>query len=294
MSARSLGALGAAIACLAATRLVHDAAASQRGAWPAQVDLPYAPSPEAAPYVFLGYRELGADLMWIRALSYFGGKDDTAAGLEGLIDALLALDPSLVRACEWAPKAIGWVDHGAVADDHLWAAHLLERCIERFPDRWQLPYLAGQVYTLDLETDDPALRAAWNDRGATLLEHAIRMPGAPRRIATLVASLRTGLGQQERAERDLQELILTTDDAATRRTLIANLAALQNAAADRILFEYEEVRREFEARWAGSLPWAPATMYIQLGDPSPHHFDLDDLAVDPPLPEPPVYDPPPE
>lgn len=293
MSLRTVGALAAALGCLAATRLVHDAAASQRDAWPHQIDLPYAPSPGAAPYVSLGYRELGADLMWIRALSYFGGKDDTAEGLEGLIDALLALDPTFERACEWAPRAIGWVDHGATNDDHLWAARLLESCIPRSPQRYELPYLAGQVYALDLETEDKAQRAAWDARAAELLDHAMRMPGAPRNMATLVANLRTGLGQQERATRDLLELIATTDDAATRKELTAKLAKLQGQDADRIEFEMEATRAAFRRAWKAALPEAPEAMYILVGDPPPPWFDLGDLAVEPSLPPPlPAYEPP--
>ncbi|MGE5183847.1 MAG: hypothetical protein ACM31C_17375, partial [Acidobacteriota bacterium] len=34
-------------------------------------DEPYAPSPAAAPYVSLDYRELAADVQWVRFLSYF-------------------------------------------------------------------------------------------------------------------------------------------------------------------------------------------------------------------------------
>jgi len=282
-AARTAAAAAAALALLAAAQWVRGAAAGERARWPKTVDAPYAPSPGAAPYVSLGYRELAADLMWIRARTYFGGDEDTAAGFRGVIDALIALDPGFERAYEFAARAIGFVDGGATTDDHLWAAHVLEDGMPRFPDSWKLPHLAGEIYLVELETDDPAQRAAWDEQGALLLEHAIRMPGAPRRLGTFVAHIRTQLGQQERAIRDLRELIATTDDDAQRRALIDKLAALEGSNADRIADEMLWERERFQRAWTAAAPEVPETFYVLLGDPPKPYIDFGDLAVDRPL-----------
>ena len=82
---------------------------------------------------------------------------------------------------------------------------MLERGIAEFPDDWKLPYLAGQIYTQDLVTDDPNQRREWNERGTLLTESAIREPGPPQQAATWVAFMRTKLGQRDRAIKDLRE-----------------------------------------------------------------------------------------
>jgi hypothetical protein len=271
---------GLSIAALAGAREVRGVAADQRARWPRLVDEPYAPSPTAAPYVTLGYRELAADLLWIRARVYFGGEDDTAAGLRGLLDALVELDPRFYRAYEFAARAIGWVDGGTTQDDYRWALRVLERGMAEFPRAWQLPHLAGEIYLLELDTDDPAERAAWNERGAMLLERAVRMPGAPVHAATLAAHVRTELGQHERAARDLRELILLTDDAAARRRMIEQLAELEHRDADRIEQETRWILERFHQAWQAALPEADPTMYILVGDPPPPYLDLGALAVD--------------
>ena len=62
---------------------------------------------------------------------------------------------------------------------YLRALAVLEKGITIFPDDWKLPYLAGEIYTQDLQTTDPAQRRAWDERGTLLTESAIRKPKAP-------------------------------------------------------------------------------------------------------------------
>src|SRR5215831_3605760 len=69
-------------------------------------DEPYAPAPDTAPLVTLGYRELFADLLFLRLKGYFGGSESTADGIAGLSEAILALDPRFHRFYEWGARAI--------------------------------------------------------------------------------------------------------------------------------------------------------------------------------------------
>lgn len=269
----------AGVLLLASAQLVRRVASTQRDAWPKVVEVPYAPSPGAAPFVTLGFRELGADLMWVRAVGYFGGEDDTAEGIRGLVDAMIVLDPMYARAYEWGARAVEWADGGATQADRLWAVAMLERGYELHPTRWKIPYLAGQIYILDLETDDPVQRSAWQARGAELIDRAVRMPGAMRGGATLAAHIRSQLGQQERAERDLEEMIASTSDPEARLKLINKLAALRNENAQVLAEEYDFYRRQFILARLSALPQADDATYILVGDPPKPYIDLGDLAV---------------
>jgi hypothetical protein len=75
-------------------------------------DEPYAPTPQAAPLVTLGYHELFADLLFLRLKGYFGGTENTANGIAGLVEAIAALDPQYQRIYEWGARAITLAGRG--------------------------------------------------------------------------------------------------------------------------------------------------------------------------------------
>jgi DNA-binding transcriptional ArsR family regulator len=243
------------------------------------IDEPFAPSPEAAPFASLGYRELAADLLLARAMPYLGGRQSTAEGMAGLCEAIVASDPQYRMVYEWCAHAMSLARTGVDQRTYLRAIALLERGMQELPDDWRIPYTAGQMYMLDLQTDDPAQRRAWNERGALLIEAAIRKPNAPADAATLAAALRTKLGQRQRAIDDLRELLLITGDDAARRRILDKLAELSHASADDLAAELLEARRRFEADWLRERPTVPATMYLLIGPHPAPGFDLRELAT---------------
>jgi hypothetical protein len=269
-----------ALACGVAASSVGAVARAHRARWPALIDEPYAPSPGAAPFVTLGYREAAADLLWIRALGYFGGDDDTADGVRALIEAIVALDPQFRRAYTWGALAVNNAAGGDRNEAGLWAVDLLERGMAVFPDSWEMPITAGQILVVDLQSDDKAQVAAWRDRGAQMLERGVRIPGAPEGVATLAATVRTELGQHARAVRELKEMILLAKDERAREKLIGKLAKLEASSADRLRAELLAEHRRFQSQWLAERPELPATMYVLLGPRLPSSFSLDDLAVD--------------
>jgi hypothetical protein len=242
-------------------------------------DEPFAPSPAAAPFVSLGYRELGADVQWVRLLGYFGGDDTTASGLADLVDSIVALDPRYERVYEYGARAITMAATGVDNAANLRAIAVLERGRQEFPDSWRIPYLAGQIYTQDLRTKDPAQRRAWDEKGLMLIEAAIRKPGAPVTDAMWAATMHSKLGQHEAAVKNLREMILLTADADARKRLIDRLAKLEDADADEIAGETYEQQHAFAAAWKRDRPSIPATMYVLLGPHGPAAFDPTDLAT---------------
>src|SRR5262249_46663638 len=132
---------------------------------------------------------------------------------------------------------------------------------------------------IDLQTGDPGQRRAWDERGAQLLEAAIRKPDAPADAATTAAVLRTRLGQHQRALDGLRELLLITSDASARRRILDKLAELSHADADELAAELLEARRRFEAAWRRDRPAVPASMYLLIGPRPAPGFDLRDFAT---------------
>ena len=113
-------------------------------------DEPYAPAPDTAPLVTLGYRELFADLLFLRLKGYFGGSENTANGIAALVEAIVALDPQYHRIYEWGARAITLASRGVDNAAYLRAIAVLEAGGQAFPSDWKLPYLAGEIYSQDL------------------------------------------------------------------------------------------------------------------------------------------------
>jgi hypothetical protein len=269
--------LGIALIAIGAARLARVAATGQRST--TIEEEPYAPSPDAAPILSLGYREVAADLLVVRLTGYYGGQDSTAAGVSALVEAIVALDPSLYRTYEYGARAMSMAAHDVDQSTYLRAAAILERGMAKFPEDWKLPYLAGQIYTQDLVTKDPHQRRAWDEKGTLLVESAIRKPGAPAQSAEWAAVMRTKLGQHERAAEGLREMLLVTGDLKARKQLIDRLAKLENVDADELAAEMAEARHKFSDAWLRDRPELPPSMYVLLGPRIKPGFDLGDLAT---------------
>lgn len=243
------------------------------------IDRPYAPSPQAAPFVALGYREAMADALSLRLRGYFGGVSDDAASSADLTEAILALDPQYRRMYEYGARAITMADTGVGNGPTLRAIAVLERGATQFPDDSKIPYLAGQLYTLELTTEDPALRRSWDERGALLIESAIRKPGASAEAATFAAHLRSKLGQHEAAVAGLREMLLVTRDNSARQRMLDKLAALQQQDSAELAAEILGERRRFDAQWKRERPYVSASMYVLIGGKPSPAIDLAALAT---------------
>jgi hypothetical protein len=241
---------------------------------------PYAPSPSAAPFVSVGYRELVADMLFIRLAGYFGGTESTANGIASLVEAIVELDPKYQRVYDYGAGAITIARSGVDNDALFRAIKVLERGQREFPNDWRLPYREGEIYLHDLQPKDRAERRDWDEKAALLLESATRKPGASVANTTMVVTaLFTQLGQRERAIASLQEMLLITNDRGARERIIKKLAELDNADVGDIAIEMLDQKTRFERAWLADRPTIPATMYILLGPRLQRGFDLGDLAT---------------
>ncbi len=240
---------------------------------------PYAPRPSTAPLLALGYRELAADLLYVRLVGYWGGLDNDADKVAALTEAVAALDPRFRRNYEFGAVAMTAARRGVGNAVRLRAIALLRRAMEMYPTHWRYPKLAGEIYLIDLETADPAQRRAWDEQGALLLETASRKPDAPAGSGISAAVLQSRLGQYERAVASLQEMLLLTSDDKARARILDELAKLTEADSDEIAAEISESRRQFDQAWLRERPAVSPSMYILIGPRLAPGFDLADLAT---------------
>lgn len=274
---RALGPYVAALALVLGAREVAGRANTARATWTDEVEAPYAPSADAAPVVSLGYRELMADWMWIRALGYFGGGDTTSSGVRHLIEAIAALDPGFEAPMTWGATAMQSFTMKLTNEDYLAVLRVIEAAMERFPREYRLPQRAGEIYALRLRSDDPAQQRAWKARGAALLARSVRLPGSPGDLGTYVAHLESQLGQHDKAVRDLRELIYYTTNADTKRRLTAKLAKLTQGNADALAYELDVENQRFFAAWQHDSPELPPAAYVVIGGRLSTWFDPADL-----------------
>ena len=272
-------ALAVTVASIVGAQLVRDAARSVRGGGTRADEAPYTPTPEMATFVSLGYRELAADLLYARFRGYFGGGQSSSDAMGDLAEAIVALDPQFRRGYDLGAIAMTAATHDVTTASYLRAIRLLEAGARVFPDNWRLPKLAGQIYLVDLQTDDPAQRRDWDSKGALLLESAARKPGAPADAALTAVFVQSKLGQHEHAINSLRELLLITDDERARKSILEKLAALTEDSQEEIAAELLAARRNFDRERRAQRPAVPPSMYVLLGPPLPASFDMADLAT---------------
>lgn len=242
------------------------------------LEAPYAPSPAAAPFASLGYREAAADVLFIRLTGFFGGRNATAHAMAPLVEAVVALDPRYQRIYEFGAMAMT-IASGADQTIYLRAIAVLERGLREFPNDWKIPNLAGQMYTQDLQSDNPAQQREWQEKGILLVESSLRKPGASPEAATWAATMRTKLGQHERAVRELREMILLTPDPTARERMIAKLNTLENSDQAELAAELYEHQKRIEGERKRTRPSMPPTMYVLLGARITPGFDMSNLAT---------------
>ncbi len=248
-----------------------------RQEWPQVETRSFIPAPDLAGVVALGYRELAADLFWARTLVYYGDGIARRGNLDE-VDALLelvnTLDPHFRRPYRWGGYATTYRG-GASTENEFWGSiRVLERGLAALPDDWELAWLLGLRYAYDLKGKTPEEQRAHREKGAEYLESAMRMPSSPADLPLVAASLRTKLGQKDRALRELREMILTTENEKTRRLLQQRYAAL---ASENMGEEVAQAGKAFEMEWRATLPYVPASFFVLVGPAMTSKTDLETL-----------------
>jgi len=136
------------VACLG-VYFVQSAIDRTTGLYRSDQEILFLPSGQVIKKLSLGYSGLLADIYWMRAVQYYGGKrlkdEQGFALLEPLIDIATTLDPQLLHAYRFGSVFLSEREPiGANQPER--AIVLLEKGIEHNPDEWQLYRDVGFIY----------------------------------------------------------------------------------------------------------------------------------------------------
>jgi tetratricopeptide (TPR) repeat protein len=171
-------------------------------------DLKYLPSGKFIKPAALGFDELLADLLWIKAVTYFGGHyltDRQYNWLYHILDITTTLDPRSEYAYEF-----GGIILSIEANQIKESVALLKKGIENHPGEWKLPFLLGFIHFYYL--NDYKLAAHY-------IEKASLLPNRPSFLPGLAATLYTKAHTPELGIEFLTMVYNSTNDERVRKNI---------------------------------------------------------------------------
>ena len=181
----------------------------------------YLPSGKVIKTLSLGHNGLLADVYWMRAVQYYGGKrlknEKRFDLLDPLIGIATTLDPQLIHAYRFG--AIFLSERSPVgAEQPEKALALLKQGIEQNPDEWQLYRDLGFVYYWYLQD---------YKKGAEAFLEGSKNPKSAAWMKTFAAELMAKGGSRESARFLWQQFYDTADNEQMKRNARENLLRLQ-------------------------------------------------------------------
>jgi hypothetical protein len=254
-----LAAIGAGVL---RARVMDHALASRR-----YEDVYYVPPPQWLPVVSLGWREALADVLWMRALVYFGDEVIAQGALAHVFDytdAMLVLDPDFRAVYHWIGTAGIYRPQEPSPADVRRAIDVMRRGIDRFPDDGELAWTLGASLAFELPPllDDERERDEARSEGADYLALAARLGAAPEWAALANASILDRVGRTDAAVRHLEEMYASVQDEDVRAQIAEAIAAMRSQMEAEAFVE--ATRAEEEAR-AGELPYLDEDLYFLVG-----------------------------
>lgn len=168
--------------------------------------------PPGIEHMSFGYKEVMADLLWIRAVQDFDYCDQEIASrvcrnnswLFQMLDAVTNLSPNFR-----IPYAAGALALTVIITDIEGATKIFDKGVKAFPNDWPILYRAAYHYMYEVKD---------NKRAAELLIQAGKN-GAPPWVFTLAGRLYSDAGNLELAESVLKDMINTNQDPALIKRL---------------------------------------------------------------------------
>jgi hypothetical protein len=240
----------------------------------------------------LGYETLVADLYWIRAVVYFGkqgqSKDQakTYDLLYPFLDLVTTLDPRFTVAYRFGAIFLSEPPPNGPGRPDL-AIKILERGVERSPERWEYLHDIGFVnywHYRDFEA------------GAKWLERASAIPGSPLWLKATAASMHSAGGDRNSARALWRELGESADNDVMKANAALRLAQFDAMDAldqlDAIVFDFrtrvgrapQSWRELVAARLLRGLPLDPSGTPFEL-DPATGAVTVSDRSPLYPMPQ---------
>jgi len=236
------------------------------------------PPKELLKAMSLGYSELGADLLWVRTISYFGDHltaDRKLPHLKRYLHAILSFDEHFKAIYRYGSAML--MSQGPQKENEVvWTAiDLLERAHRFFPDDYMFPLHLGAYYMSELRNPNKAIRARWRRIGAEWVHRAAligtNMPWLP----SLAANIYNEQGQRDLAIQHLEELYLTTQDEKMKQQITSKLLHLK---VEKLSDDLHRFSKRFNERYSTStLSFVPADLFVLVDAPDLPPFRLQDV-----------------
>ncbi len=143
--------VGICLICAVLIKPLQDRCESRRAQSAQGPDLLYFSSPAAVKSVSLGYDNLISDFYWMRAIQYYGRREEADKrpvrykNLSALLDITTTLDPHLLDVYRVGSSFLAEPDPIGAGQPHE-ALKLLDKGIRVFPNDWRLLYDKGFIY----------------------------------------------------------------------------------------------------------------------------------------------------
>jgi hypothetical protein len=176
----------------------------------------YLPSGRNTKALTLGFSNLAADVLWIRAVSYFGGHvltDSEYPWLYRILVQVVTLDPTFQYPYLFGGMALALKPESA--DESI---AMLSRGMTNYPGDWRYPFYLG--FNAFYNQRDP-------ERAAGLMLYASSLPGSPAYLPRLAASLLAETGRVQAAVRFLETMAEGTRDESARSSILRKIEDLR-------------------------------------------------------------------
>lgn len=245
---------------------------------PSDDDALYLPRPSVLRAISLGYHELAADFVFVRAVVYFGAQMQARKEfrwLDNYLTTIVELDPQFEKPYRWAAVATMYNGKEITRAAVLASNHFLELGMRAFPNRWEYPFMIGCNFMFELHPVDETERVKFQRIAADYMQRAALVGGGPPWVPLLAATILRKEGEQDAAIRHLEEVYAATQDENTkeevRRRLIGlrNKVDLERAQADRTRFD--------DSRKA-NYPYISPDLFVFVGEHLKPVLDYHQLA----------------
>lgn len=258
------------IAALAGVWSLRSCAMNQYLATQTYEDIYYLPPPDWLEVMSLGYRRALADLIWLRALVYFGDEfmnEGEVKHVHNYGESMLKLDPDFRRVYSWVGVAGVYTPKGSPPEFIEQAVDVLRRGVERFPDDGELAWDAGATIMYELlphlPKDEPS-RARLEAEGNEHMMAAARLGAGPDWLVITNATALRKLGENDRELRHLEEMYALVRDPEVKAEIEVRLSQLRDEAYAEA---FRRANEEFEERRIAEFPYMPSGLYFFVADP---------------------------
>ncbi|HNT35246.1 MAG TPA: hypothetical protein PKH07_09640 [bacterium] len=200
------------------------------------------PDLKALKVISLSFRSLVADMLWLRAIQYFGGwysqMKKQPMGFIHLINAVVYLDPRFVQAYSFGAFCIA-----EGLDDYDAAVELLVRGAEtnsENPQAWRLMFDAGFIRFYNQKR---------NEEAKELIDRASQMPGADEFTKRTAAYIDSVSGRRDIARERYRAMYETAETELIRDLALKHLIRIERDEHTEILKSaVEEFKRKMERK----------------------------------------------